>query len=113
MALMLRAEHTNPVFGEHTVADRVRFTGLDMDRVGENVLMVPALRGPGSPRRDYTYAELAAFVVQTWMESPPHRANLLDTAFTQIGCAARIAHSVPGDHRVFAAQVFCVPVPGR
>lgn len=103
MALMLRAEHANPAAGRRTAAERVRGTGLSIDRVGENVLMVPARRPAGSTGGDYSYAELAAFLVQCWMDSPPHRANLLDTGFTEVGCAARIAHGIPGDQRVFAA----------
>ncbi len=112
MALMLRAEHSNPVPGEGTVADRVLATGLSVDRVAENVLMVPARLAARSPGLGYSYEELAAFLVQAWLDSPPHRANLLDPGFAFLGCAARIAHGVPGDQRVFAAQVFSGPVPG-
>lgn len=111
MALMFRTQHDNPIRGEHDVAERVRHAGLDGSRVGENVIMMPAQRPDGSPRPDYTYAELAALIVDSWMNSPPHRLNLLDPGFASLGCAARIARGVVrGDLRVFAAQVFYTPV---
>jgi len=109
MALILRAEHGNPIPGEHTVVERVARTGLEASRVAENALMMAARRPVGAPERDYTYAALATSMVQRWMDSPGHRANLLDRRFTRVGCGARIAHGVPGDDRVFAAQVFFLP----
>jgi uncharacterized protein YkwD len=109
MAMLLRAEHGNPVRGEHTVAERVAAAGLPYGRMGENVSMVPARPPLGSPDRAYTYAGLAASLVQGWMDSPGHRANLLERNFTHLGCAARMAHGVPGDDRVFAVQDFFQP----
>jgi uncharacterized protein YkwD len=109
MATLLRAEHSNPIAGEHTAADRAAREGLVADRVTENALMIPARRPGGSPERDYTYAELASVIVRAWMSSPEHRANLLDPNVTFVGCAARIAHSLPDDDRVFATQVFYLP----
>lgn len=106
MALVLRGEHTNPISNEHTVVERVARTGFNAELVAENVIMEPARRPVGSPERDYTYSALAAFLVEAWMNSPGHRANLLNPQFTDIGCAARFAHGTPGDERVFAAQVF-------
>jgi uncharacterized protein YkwD len=112
MALMFRADHSNPIRGEHNSAERVQHAGVDGLRVGENLIMMPARRPAGSDPMDYTYAELAALIVDSWMNSPAHRLNLLDARFTAIGCAARVAHGVaPGDERVFAAQVFLLPFP--
>lgn len=39
----------------------------------------------------YTYAEYARFVVEQWMASPPHRSNLMNPAYTHLGCAARLS----------------------
>jgi len=112
MALMFRSEHGNPIPGEHTVADRIAHAGIVGLRAGENVLMMPAQRPAGPLRQDYTYAALAAFLVDSWLHSPAHRANLLDRGYTHLGCAARFAHGVmPGDQRVFAAQVFLTAFP--
>ncbi len=109
MALVLRGEHANPIASEHTVVERVENTGFRAELVAENLIMEPARRPVGSPERDYTYSALAAFLVEGWMNSPGHRANLLDPRFTDLGCAARFAHGTPGDERVFAAQVFGLP----
>ena len=112
MALMFRADHSNPTAGEHNSAERVRHAGVDGLRVGENLIMMPARRPAGSEPMDYTYGELAALIVDSWMNSPEHRSNLLDPRFTALGCAARVAHGVEqGDERVFAAQVFLMPFP--
>jgi uncharacterized protein YkwD len=111
MALELEAMHGNPIPGEHTVTERVERAGLVGSRVGENAIMMPARRPAGSAQPDYTYAELAAFLMDKWMLSPGHRANIIDPMFTRLGCAARIAHGVrPEDERVFAVQVFFVPI---
>ncbi len=112
MALMFRAQHGNPIPGEHNAAERVSRAGLNGLRVGENAIMLPARPPAGSPVPDYTYAALAALIVDSWLNSPAHRANLLDPGYAYLGCAARIAHGVlPGDQRVFATQVFFLPFP--
>jgi uncharacterized protein YkwD len=112
-ALVLDARHGNPIPGEHTAAQRVARAGLVGSRVGENAIMMPAQRPAGSQRPDYTYSELAAFLVDKWMNSPGHRANIVDPGFTLSGCATRIARGVvPPDQRVFAIQVFFVPFTG-
>jgi uncharacterized protein YkwD len=109
MALMLRSEHSNPIPGEHTAAQRVSSTGFKASRVAENAIMLPARSPAGSPQGAYTYSGLAAALVQNWMNSPGHRANLLSHEVTRLGCAARIAKDALGDPMVFATQVFALP----
>jgi uncharacterized protein YkwD len=106
MALMLRAEHSNPGAEDRTPGDRVHHVGLTWASVGENVLLEPALPPAGARELNYTYASLATFLVGCWMNSPPHRANILNPDFTGLGCSARFAHSVFGYQMVFASQVF-------
>ena len=108
MALMFRAEHGNPIAGERDVGERALHAGVIWHRVAENVLKEPVQAPPGAVGPTYTYASLAKFLVDCWMGSPPHRANLLDPAFTAIGCSARFAHTVAGYQMVFASQVFIV-----
>lgn len=77
-------------------ADRVRATGYDYQRVAENIAA-----GQLTP----------AEVVQGWMNSPGHRANILTPELTQIGIG--IAHG--GSYRIYWTQVFGTPlvrVPG-
>jgi uncharacterized protein YkwD len=106
MALLMRAGHNSLIPSRRTVVDRVRNTGIYGSRIAENVLMESAY-GPNSPAKGApTYQSLAAFLVGCWMNSPGHRANLLDPGFTYLGCGARISHGVRDEEIVFASQVF-------
>jgi uncharacterized protein YkwD len=107
MALAGEAEHDNPFPGEHNVAERVATQGVPGGHVGENVIMMPLLRDPDGTLQPCTYAEFAARLVDAWMNSPGHRANMLEPRFTHIGCAARLAHGgIAANLRVYACQVF-------
>jgi uncharacterized protein YkwD len=107
LALTLTVGHYSMFPHEHRVVDRVDLSGLDPARVAENAIMLAASRAPDEVRTDYTYAEFAAQIVDGWMNSPGHRANLLDPSYTHLGCAARLAHGFrEGDRRIFATEVF-------
>ncbi|QMW00661.1 CAP domain-containing protein [Spirosoma foliorum] len=41
----------------------------------------------------YTYASYARYAVKQWINSPHHRANLLNPLFTHVGCAGRLSTS--------------------
>jgi uncharacterized protein YkwD len=105
-ALVERPDHFNPIPGANTVGERVAQAQLHPHLSAENAAMVPTLRPEGSPERAYSYAALAATIVDGWMHSPGHRANILNPQLTHIGCAARLGHGVGGEPRVFATQVF-------
>jgi uncharacterized protein YkwD len=47
----------------------------------------------------------AAEVVRGWMESPGHRANILDGELTQIG----VGHAEGGSYGTYWTQVFGTP----
>jgi uncharacterized protein YkwD len=67
-------EHTTP--DGRTVQDRIRATGWGAGAnasTGENIEW--ALRAKAAP----------AAIVAKWMASPPHRADILRSAFTEIG----------------------------
>ncbi|UGQ13619.1 CAP domain-containing protein [Yinghuangia sp. ASG 101] len=72
-------------------ADRVRATGYDYSRVAENIAA-----GQNTP----------AEVVEGWMNSPGHRANILTPELTQIGIG--LAHG--GTYRTYWTQVFGTPL---
>lgn len=111
MSLDERAGHSNPFPGEANVAERVGHEGLDNVRVAENVIMVPSRRPQGEEPRYYTYSQFAALLLNGWMNSPPHRANIMNPKFTYLGCSARLADAIlAGDQRVYAAQVFLLPL---
>jgi uncharacterized protein YkwD len=110
LTLAMRAEHDNPMPGEHTATERVARAGVRGLSVAENAVMMRVQRAAGAPGRDDTYLSYAAFLLRGWMNSPGHRANLLNPAFRLTGCAARLGHGIlSSDLRVYATQVFVAP----
>jgi uncharacterized protein YkwD len=81
--------------------------GAGCDRVGENVAqswMNERIELPDGDMVEYsTPAEVAAGLVRQWADSPPHRANMLDVRFTQLG----VGVDVDADGQVWAVQNFC------
>jgi uncharacterized protein YkwD len=116
-SLALRAGHDNPMPGERNAAERVQHQNVPVARVGENSIMMGALRIEG-PEPFYGYGEFAGLLVNAWMNSPEHRENILNAGFTELGCGARLSHAFrQGDFRIFAIQVFARPpsqgIPGE
>ena len=73
--------HTSPE--GQSVADRVRATGYRFRVIGENIAVVPA--------------ENPALVVEGWLKSPGHCANIMSSQFSEIGAAvARLPGSQQG-----------------
>jgi uncharacterized protein YkwD len=107
MALTLHAMHGNPLRGEATALERVRRHGLAAVIVAENVASQPVDPAAGP----FVCAAIAVGLVESWMNSPGHRANLLNHNFTHIGCAARIAPGFGPTEYVFGAQVFSTVPP--
>ncbi|GLC89141.1 CAP domain-containing protein [Lysinibacillus piscis] len=60
--------HTSPTFG--SPFDRMKALGISYKSAGENIA-----QGQRTPQE----------VVQAWMDSPGHRANILNAKFTHIG----------------------------
>jgi uncharacterized protein YkwD len=79
--------HVNPE-GQDP-ADRLRAAGVDCWRVGENIA-----QGQDDPDE----------VMNDWMASPGHRANILDPEFRQIGIGV-----YGGPHGTYWTQDFLVP----
>ena len=104
MALTLHVAHENPIRGQHDVLERVRRHGdPPFSRVAENVLST-GFAAPRDPPQ--SCAEVAIDMVARWLESPGHRANLLNRHFTDLGCATQRVDFVGGTQNIFAAQVF-------
>jgi uncharacterized protein YkwD len=124
--------HENPLPLTATPADRVRAAGVDYRAVAENIAQQSLLDLPpgvtevgvrqrGGHNEFYrvdtkqpvtlqSYAAFADNVVRAWMNSPGHRANLVNPEFTALGCAARPMRSPVARHeQVYAVQVFCTP----
>ena len=109
MAMMLSCQHSNPLCGQGSVMERVIRRGFDAALVRENVALTPLRERADHEQRERTYAQVAADIVQQWMDSPEHRENLLSRDVTYLGCAVR-GSLLPVNHEeVFAAQVFATP----
>ncbi len=67
--------HESPIAGRETVMKRVLLTGASPLRVGENLF-----KASGVP-----VTALADQTVECWMNSPGHRQNLLNPAFSRVG----------------------------
>lgn len=88
-----RMEHTLPEAQYPGLVDRINAVGYRYSSAGENIA--------------YGYSN-AASVMNGWMNSPGHRANVLSTGFTEIGVA--VAYTSQGV--AYYAQVFGRPAPG-
>jgi uncharacterized protein YkwD len=95
---------------DHTSADGTRFDrrvarsytprGHSRWTVGENLLFQ-------SGRLD------AASAVKAWMQSPPHRKNLLNPHFREVGVGAVHASTAPGDFRGRSVVVVTLDLGAR
>lgn len=103
LALSARCEHFSPLYGQRDAGERARGHGLERGRVGENVLAM----SPRADDRVPTCASLAADVVAQWMDSPGHRANLLNRDFVYFGGALRFGTPLgSAAERIYGVQVF-------
>jgi uncharacterized protein YkwD len=85
-----RLEHTLPDARYPRLEDRLAAAGYAWQAAGENLAF-----GQSSP----------ATVLDAWMRSESHRANILNANFTEIGTA----HAVATDGRPYYVQVFAHP----
>lgn len=119
--------HTNPFPLIGTPAQRVKYVGLKAGGTAENIALlsiydVAAGAGVGTmmrggrrvavdPRtlaelKPATYRRFAAAVVKAWMESPGHRANIVEPKLTCLGCGVQPSVSLAGVDNLFCVQVF-------
>jgi uncharacterized protein YkwD len=80
---------------EATMASRADFVGYDWSALGENIA--------------YGYGTAEA-VVQAWINSPGHRANILNASFTQIGVSVQYtSQGIPYFSQEFGAATALNP----
>ncbi|MCK4342635.1 MAG: CAP domain-containing protein [Phycisphaerae bacterium] len=82
-------DHVNPVTGS-TLDERADEFGYEYWSIGENLAA-----GQPSPVE----------AVQDWMDSPEHRENVLNPAFTELGVAVRVG----GEYQIYWVQEFGRP----
>lgn len=128
-AIFRPPSHTNPFPMIATPVDRVRQVGLNPKQVAENIALLSVYNVPSgtnfyiSDERDgrlrdlrtgdvlehHTYESFAAAVVQAWMNSRSHRANMVNPELTHLGSSTKATQSMQGVGMVFAVQVFYTP----
>jgi hypothetical protein len=90
--------HTSPVPGSETVPQRVANAGLSEVWIGENI-------GAEYRSQPYDWVNLTLSTFEGLMDSPPHRANILDPDFNRVGIG--IVHGTRGDlEGIHVTQVF-------
>jgi uncharacterized protein YkwD len=100
--------HTSPVKGKETMVKRLALVGIHNAYSGENIaytfgieyqagrpVYTPPQNGgywsyeyKGEPIKNHTYLGLAKEAVKMWMNSPGHRANILNTNYKYLGVGA-------------------------
>lgn len=92
---------------KETVKDRVYFYGGGFKIMAENLIYegftVRSINGVQSEIITPTYQELVKTMTKNWLESPGHRANIMEKDVDRVGTA--IAYN-PQNHAVYATQVF-------
>ncbi|MEN7548919.1 CAP domain-containing protein [Rapidithrix thailandica] len=98
--------HKSKVKGKRTMTDRLNAAGLVNTFAAENIAYTFAIQltpnravyGPsqnggyfsyqykGAPIPTHTYLSFAKSILQEWMNSPGHRANILDRNYRYLGC---------------------------
>jgi len=122
--------HTNPFPMIGTPMERVKYVGLKPGQVAENIALLPIHDiglnvGVGVTVREgrryfvhpetheelkpSTYRKFAAVVLQGWLDSPPHRANIVNPALHYLGCSVQPTASLLGVEQLFCVQVFFTP----
>jgi uncharacterized protein YkwD len=110
--------HDSPLPGRETVSARAKAAGVRSDAISENLALIPVRafmyqrrEGGGleqieSDEPEIDVEQLAVLVVRGWMNSPGHRANLLNPKFTHLGCAVQTGVGPWSGAVAYSAQVF-------
>lgn len=132
-ALMNAVSHDNPMPDLATLKHRVERAGLKFKTAAENLAASTILEGGTGPRsvivqraagrevlldpetrqevKPRTYAAMAESLVQQWMDSPGHRANLVSREMEYLGVSVRPRKTAGGMDSLYAVQVFFTPLP--
>lgn len=132
-ALNQTASHNNIITAWATPSDRVRSLGLRPSLVSENAGLLPLIdidpaygyierstetgsiildASTGRVAAPHTYATYARAIVDAWMNSPAHRANIVNPEFKYMGCSNRPTRSISGLAMITSIQVFFTPAGG-
>ncbi len=115
-------DHVSPVEENVTVTRRIRNSGIKYGVGGENIAIHPIqkkqevvfrLAGSGEATKflwrnngsDYTYGNFARDLVQRWLNSRPHRNNILSRGYGFLGIGAAYTNYA-GENVFFITQNF-------
>lgn len=132
-SVMNVVSHDNPMPDLATLKHRVERAGLKLKTAAENLAASTILEGGTGPRsvivqriagrevlldpdtrqevKPRTYAAMAEALVQQWMDSPGHRANLVSQDMEYLGVSVRPRKTAGGMDSLYAVQVFFTPLP--
>lgn len=99
-ALLAKTREFSHTAGGTNAGDRLKSAGYDFCSYGENLAMAADSRG-------FASRPLAAQAVTGWINSPGHRANILEKGVTEIGVGvALVPHQYP---KYVTVQLFGQP----
>jgi hypothetical protein len=94
--------HVSPDTQYTSVSDRVNKSGLTDIEVGENIAYMPKGNVVGYGNLQ-TEDQIADALHDSWMKSPGHKANIMNTKYNRIGIG--VVYDA-GNSRYYATQVF-------
>ena len=71
--------HKSPVNKKRSFSDRLDHVGIKYSHAGENIAMTKIAS---------TYWDLASDLLEQWMNSTPHKKNILNSNFNYLGCGS-------------------------
>jgi uncharacterized protein YkwD len=109
--------HESLARGRYSLSDRARIYSVPSEYLGENICNNYTLRFngqayyppsqagffksiSGQPIAMHTYVSLAIEMVKSWMNSPGHRANILNSEFTHLGVGNALHFTGSGIDRI-------------
>ncbi len=104
--------HNSPIQGRTTAGDRLRLVGHNANSWGENIIRTFGKQyksGTQVPSFDgippHTYISFAKSALDSWMNSPGHRANILRQNFNYLGAGVML-DDINGPIYFHGVQVF-------
>lgn len=102
-SLLAKTQQFSHTAGGTNAGDRIKATGYDFCAYGENLAMAADSRG-------FATRPLASSAVNGWINSPGHRANMLEPNVTEIGVGiALVPYQYP---KYVTVQLFGQPTSG-
>ncbi|MDQ3621334.1 MAG: CAP domain-containing protein [Verrucomicrobiota bacterium] len=110
----LRLKGLNPAFAAENVATAFALTYTEGEPVyvrEENGQKVFSRESKGAPLESHTYLSFAEALLDGWMASPNHRANIVAAEAKYLGVSSRPGTDRMGMPIFFCAQVFYTSLP--